>query len=109
MADLSDTQIRANLRTLLSESGIDPNRTPFVCAGGTVRVLGRLLGLHDAPVQPGQVGELEQSIRRSPGVKRVHVDPENWERLPDGRWREREGRRERERRKSVHAEPTEEE
>lgn len=88
MRELSDTQIRASLRTLLTESGVDPNRTSLLCASGTVRVLGKLLGISEAPVQPGQVNELEQSIRRSNGVKRVHFHLENWTRLPDGRWEE---------------------
>jgi hypothetical protein len=87
MNDLSDTQIRKNLRTLLLEAGIDPDQAALVCAGGIVRVLGELLAARaDRPVKPAQVGELEQSIRRSKGVKQVYFNVRNWERVPTGEW-----------------------
>lgn len=85
--NLSDTQIRADLRSVLAEAGIDPNKTSFVCASGVVRVLGELLGIRDAPVQGSQIDDLEQSIRRSRGVQRVHFHPKNFERTPTGEWR----------------------
>jgi len=87
MDNLSDTQIRSDLRTLLTESGIDPNKTSLVCASGTVRLRGLLESLFEAPVNPAQVDGLEQSIRRSRGVNRVHLNVDNFERLPTGEWR----------------------
>lgn len=85
--DLSDTQIRANLRSLFSESGVDPNRTAFLCANGIVRVLGEIVSArHNVPLRSTQIGDLEDSIRRSDGVARVHFHPQNWKRLPTGEW-----------------------
>ena len=85
--NLNDTQIRANLRSVLTESGIDANKTSFTCTGGIVRMLGKLLGIGDAEVRGSQVDELERSIRRSRGVQRVHFNLENWEREPTGEWK----------------------
>ena len=86
MANLSDTQIRSDLRSLFVEAGVDPNQASMLCASGVVRVLGDLLRLHDSgPVGPSQVGELEQSIRRSPGVKRVHFHLDGLEAATDRR------------------------
>ena len=42
----------------------------------------------DAKIRPEQVDALEQSMRRTRGVNRVHFDLENWERLPTGQWSE---------------------
>lgn len=87
VADLSDTQIRADLRSVLTESGIDPNKTSFICARGVVRLLGEILELHTQdPVQPTKIDELEQSIRNTKGVKRVHFNLTNWERVGSGKW-----------------------
>lgn len=87
MADLSDTQIRSDLRTLFVEAGVDPNQASMLCASGVVRVLGDLLRLHDSgPVRPQQVDALEQSIRRSRGVRRVHFHVDGWKQLPTGEW-----------------------
>lgn len=87
MADLSDTQIRSDLRSLFVEAGVDPNQASMLCAGGVVRVLGELLRVHDkGPVEPGKVGELEQSIRRSPGVRRVHMHVDGYKLGPTGQW-----------------------
>jgi hypothetical protein len=85
--NLSDTQIRANLRGVLTESGIDANKTAFTCAGGIVRMLGKLLGIGDREVGSNQVADLEQVIRRSRGVQRVHFNLDNWEREPAGTWK----------------------
>ncbi len=83
MEDLSDTHIRANLRTILAEAGIDPNRTTFTCTSGTVRVLGDLLGVHSGePVRPSQIDAMESSIRKAKGVTRLHLHLEHWERSP---------------------------
>lgn len=84
---LSDTQIRANLRSLLTETGFDPNKTNFICTRGVVRLRGDLISIHDSPVHPRQVDELEHSLRRTRGVVRVHFHLRNWERLPTGVWR----------------------
>jgi hypothetical protein len=87
MDDLSDTQIRANLRSVLAEAGIDPNKTTFTCTSGTVRLLGDLLDIHRGePVRSAQVSAVESSIRRTKGVRRVHLHLEHWERSPSGEW-----------------------
>lgn len=87
MDDLSDTQIRANLRSVLTETGFDPNKTNFICTRGVVRLRGDLISIHDSPVHPRQVDELEHTLRRTRGVVRVHFHLRNWERLPTGMWR----------------------
>jgi len=84
---LTDTQIRANLRTVLTRHGIDPNKTSFVCARGIVRLLGDLehQGKHSAkPVDAGEVEAIEQELQRVRGVKRVHMDLRSWRRRDDG-------------------------
>lgn len=99
MAELSDTQIRSDLRSLFVEAGVDPNRASMLCASGVVRVLGELLSVHnDAPVPGSKVGELEQSIRRARGVKRVHFHLDAYEQSPTGQWSDVAPRTESERR-----------
>lgn len=107
MHKLSDTQIRANLRSVLTETGFDPNKTNFICTRGVVRLRGDLISIHDAPVHPQQVDDLEHTLRRSRGVVRVHFHLRNWERLPTGVWRLIEKVR-RKRFGSVAADPSEE-
>ncbi|MFT5048728.1 MAG: hypothetical protein ACI8QZ_000115 [Chlamydiales bacterium] len=108
MDNLSDTQIRSDLRTLLTESGIDPNRVSLICAGGTVRLHGELKSIYEAPVRSSQVDGLEQSMRRSRGVKRVHVHVENFERLPTGEWQSKDGEVRRERPLRLPSDPDDE-
>ncbi|MCP3915752.1 MAG: hypothetical protein GY711_09370 [bacterium] len=87
MADLSDTQIRANLRTILAEAGIDPNQTAFTCTSGIVRLLGELMSIQgSAAVRPAQIDDLETSIKKTRGVQRVHLNLKNWERVGTGQW-----------------------
>ena len=86
--NLSDTQIRADLRSVLTESGIDANKTAFTCTGGIVRLLGKPLGHGERNVQPSQIDDLEQTIRRSRGVQRVRFNLDDWERKPTGEWKQ---------------------
>jgi len=90
--NLSDTQIRASLRSVLTESGVDANRTAFTCTGGIVRMLGKLLGIGDQNLRSGQVDDLEQTIRRTRGVQRVHFNLDDWERTPTGEWKKAGGK-----------------
>lgn len=88
-AILSDTQIRANLRTVLARHRVDLNRTSFSCSRGVVRMLGELCR-HGAtagkPVEMGEVEALERELQSVKGVSRVHFDLLNWRRLSTGEW-----------------------
>ncbi len=92
--NLSDTQIRSNLRGVLTKHSIDMSKTQFVCAKGIVRMLGELQRQGQnagAPITPTQLEALEHEIGATRGVKRVHYDLRNFQRAESGHWRPIEG------------------
>lgn len=88
---ISDTQIRASVRSSLTHLRVDLQSLAIASAGGVVRITGVLVRRDtDAPpFGPTVLEDLERELRRVAGVRRVHLDPENWHRLPSGAWMRR--------------------
>ncbi len=96
--DLTDTQIRAGLRAVLTRHHVDLSKTSFSCARGVVRLLGELRRHGVGPTQSLELGEmdtLERELGAVKGVARVHFELANWRRLASGEWRPVATRRER--------------
>ena len=92
MENLSDTQIRANLRSVLAHHKVDLNKTSFVCTRGVVRMVGELEKQQAFATQglsSGDVESLEQDLSRVRGVIRVHMEFKNWLRETSGSWKEK--------------------
>ena len=90
MDRLSDTQIRAGLRNIMSYHRIDLNKTSFICAGGIVRMTGdlqRQAAYGSLPISGLDVESLEKDINRVKGVVRVHMDLRGWRRGAFGEWK----------------------
>ncbi len=86
---VTDTEIRSEIRALVAQHRFDFQRIQFRVAGGTVRVCGELLylgGVRTARVSGSVIGDFERDISRRPGVKHVSFDLENWRRLASGEW-----------------------
>lgn len=89
-ATVSDTQVRANLRAVLTRHRIDLSKASFFCARGVVRMLGELRrhGASSATgVELGEIEAIERDIQGLKGVTRVHFDLSNWNKLSNGRWK----------------------
>lgn len=87
----SDTQIRADLRMVMTRHRVDLNRTAFSCARGVVRMQGELCrraNTPEAPIDLGEIELLEHELECVKGVARVHFDLANWRRLSTGEWQE---------------------
>ncbi len=90
MADLSDTQIRSRLRSIIAKHWIDLQKTSFTCTKGIVRMTGELHhtgGSAAVPVDRSKIESMEADLHRTKGVQRVHFDFRNWRRLESGEWR----------------------
>lgn len=89
-ATVSDTQVRANLRAVLTRHRVDLSKTSFFCARGVVRMLGELRR-HGAGsstgVALGELEAIEHDIQGLQGVTRVHFDLSNWNKLSNGQWK----------------------
>jgi hypothetical protein len=94
MEQLSDTQIRAGLRSVLARHGIDTAKASFTCTKGVVRLLGQLVhrgAVASESMRPYEMDSLETDLRGVKGVARVHFDLANWQRERSGRWRAAKG------------------
>ena len=86
---LSDTQIRASLRSVMAKHRLDLNKTSFSCTRGTVRILGELKhqgAYASTPVHQAELEALEYDVTHTRGVVRVYFDLSNWRRLESGEW-----------------------
>ena len=89
MKELNDTQIRANLRTVLAKHRIDMTTTAFVCTRGIVRLNGELEhqgAVSSVEMRTGELEAFEHDIQDVRGVQRVYFDLSNWRRLASGQW-----------------------
>ncbi len=90
MDNLSDTQIRSRLRSIVAKHWIDLQKTNFTCTKGIVRMTGELHhtgGSSSIPVDKTKIENLEHDLSRTKGVQRVHFDFKNWRRLESGEWK----------------------
>ncbi len=89
MKELNDTQIRANLRTVLAKHRIDMTKTAFICTRGVVRLNGELEhqgAVSSVEMRMGELEAFEHDIQDVRGVQRVYFDLSNWRRLASGQW-----------------------
>ena len=96
MENLSDTQIRANLRTVMNHHKVDLTKTSFVCTRGIVRMVGELArqqAYGTLPLHANDVELLERDLSCQRGVVRVHMEFKNWLRESSGEWKERDAKR----------------
>jgi len=92
---LSDTQIRANLRSVMNHHHVDLNKTSFVCAKGVVRMVGEIAKQQAFAAQAlnsNDIEALEKDMTSMRGVVRVHMDLKNWLRQSTGSWLEKNGK-----------------
>ena len=85
---VSDTDIRAEVRSHLVRHRIDIQRAQFRVHNGTVRVSGEMfhLGGHEQPITLGVIESLERDIVGTQGVRHTFFELENWRRLDTGQW-----------------------
>ena len=87
-AQISDTQIRASVRATLTQLRVDVQSLSIASARGVIRICGVLerATVDAPPIRATILEEFERELRRVPGVRRVHLDPLNWRRVPSGNW-----------------------
>ena len=93
--NVSDTEIRSEVRSLLNRQRLDLQKLQIRVTGGTLRLGGELTflgGGSGVAVPVGIVEGLEQDLKRVRGVKRTHLGFADWRRLSSGEW-EHVGRR----------------
>ncbi|MBI4858815.1 MAG: hypothetical protein HY815_00870 [Candidatus Riflebacteria bacterium] len=85
--EVSDYEINGSVRRELVMRGIDLTDLRYRCSGGAVELSGKIR--FKEPKAPYQVIKeltlLEQSISAIRGVKRVHMEFEDWQRSA-GKW-----------------------
>ena len=92
MTRVNDTQVRAELRSVMTRHRMDLNKTSFVCARGIVRMMGELRRQqeHSAhPIHHTDVEALELDMSKVRGVVRIHMDLKEWQRDGSGQWSDR--------------------
>jgi hypothetical protein len=85
---VSDTDIRAEVRSHLVRHRIDLQRAQFRVHNATVRVSGEIfhLGGQEQPVTLGLIESLERDIAGTSGVRHTFFELKNWRRLDTGQW-----------------------
>jgi hypothetical protein len=91
MNQVPDTEIRSEVRALLSRHRIDLQRIQFRIASGTVRVSGELAyhggaGATFQRMPTSALEALEHDLAVTRGVKHTYFDLSNWHRLSSGEW-----------------------
>lgn len=107
MKQVSDTDIRADVRSHLARHRVDMQRANFRVNNGTVRMCGELfhLGGHEQPVSASMVESLERDIASTRGVRHTYFEFENWKRLESGTWEAVQGQAEEKQLRFVEAIP----
>ena len=89
MNHVADTEIRSEIRSLLTRHRVDQQRLQVRITSGTVRVSGEL-AYHGSVVNgglaPATIEALEHEVMRARGVKNAFFDLVNWRRLSTGEW-----------------------
>jgi len=85
---ISDTQIRANVRSILTQQHLDIQPLAIASARGVIRVTGELRRSTSGAgaIRPSTLDDLERELRRVQGVRRVYIEAPNWRRSTNGTW-----------------------
>lgn len=89
MTRANDTQVRSELRSVMTRHRLDLTKTSFVCARGIVRMMGALRRQWEharQPIHHSDVEALEQDMSRVRGVVRIYMDLKDWQRDGSGQW-----------------------
>lgn len=88
MNHVADTEIRSEIRSLLTRHRVDQQRLQVRITSGTVRMSGEL-AYHGSGIQgmgPASLEALEHDVCLARGVKNAYFDLVNWRRLSTGAW-----------------------
>ncbi len=86
---VSDTEIRAEIRSLLIQNRFDIQRVKVRITSGTVRISGDLVyvgAMHMGNVSGAVMHVFERDVAQTRGVKHTYFDLRNWQRLSTGEW-----------------------
>ncbi len=85
---LTDTQVRANVRSTLTQLRLDVQEVSIVSSHGVVRITGELKrSTREAqPIRATMLEEFTRELRRAKGVRRVLLQPINWRQVSGGSW-----------------------
>ena len=85
---LTDTQVRANVRSTLTQLRLDVQELTIASFKGVVRITGELKrSTREAqPIRATMLEEFTRELRRAKGVQRVLLDPVNWRQVGCGSW-----------------------
>lgn len=86
--ELTDTQVRANVRSTLTQLRLDVQEVSIASSQGVVRITGELKrNTKDAqPIRATMLEEFTRELLRSKGVRRVQLNPINWRQVGGGSW-----------------------
>ena len=86
--NVSDSDIRMDVRSYLAQHRIDTGVVQLHVFGGTVRMSGAVchLGGKEQPVPLRTLESLEREIVMTRGVRHAYFDFSNWRRLENGQW-----------------------
>lgn len=87
-AQVSDSDIRHDIRSYLARYRIDMTRIRMRVYGGTVRVSGEMyhLGLGDRPVSLGVLESFERDVIGTAGVRNAFLELDNWKLVEGAGW-----------------------
>lgn len=92
MKQVSDSEIRSEVRSILVRNRVDHWRLQVRVSSGIVRLTGDLVFLRGAePTPPALVEALERNLQGTAGVRRAILEVSNWSRS-GGQWQEIEKR-----------------
>ena len=85
---LTDTQVRANVRSTLTQLRLDVQEVSIASSQGVVRITGELKrSTKEAqPIRATMLEEFTRELGRAKGVRRVLLNPVNWRQVGGGSW-----------------------
>ena len=86
--EVSDTDIRAEVRSHMARHRIDMQHAQFRATNGIVRMSGLVfhLGGHKQSVALSVIESLERDVIGTPGVRHSFFEFDNWRREETGKW-----------------------
>lgn len=88
VTQISDTDIRGDVRSHLARHRIDMQRIQLRVFNGTVRMCGEVyyLGAQKQPVPINVIESFERDVASTRGVQYAFFEFDNWRRLSTGEW-----------------------